>query len=106
MILGIGTDMVEIDRIQSAIEKNPRFLQRVYTMQEIESCQRKSNCWQSFAARFAAKEAVSKAFGTGIGQIGFTEIEIKNMAGGPAAGAAAWRSAGIGQGTKCTVCTY
>ena len=82
MILGIGTDMVEIDRIQSAIEKNPRFLQRVYTMQEIESCQRKSNCWQSFAARFAAKEAVSKAFGTGLGQIGFTEIEIKNMAGG------------------------
>lgn len=82
MILGIGTDMIEIARIQQAIEKNPRFLQRVYTAQEVAYCQRKSNSWQSFAARFAAKEAVGKALGTGLGVVGMTEIEVVNAVGG------------------------
>ena len=74
--------MIEIDRIQHAIEKNPRFLERVYTEQEAVYCQRKSNSWQSFAARFAAKEAVSKALGTGIGPVAMQEIEIVNAANG------------------------
>lgn len=82
MIFGVGTDMVEIHRIQNAIERNPRFLQKVYTEEEIRYCQRKKNPWQSFAARFAAKEAVSKAMGTGIGPVGFTEIEIVNATSG------------------------
>lgn len=82
MIAGIGTDMVEIGRIRKAIEKNPHFMERVYTEQEIQYCQRKANPWQSFAARFAAKEAVGKAFGTGIGPIGLTEIEIANEKNG------------------------
>lgn len=82
MIFGIGTDMVEIRRIQNAIERNPRFLQKVYTEEEIRYCQRKKNQWQSFAARFAAKEAVSKAMGTGIGPIGLREIEIISAASG------------------------
>lgn len=82
MIVGIGTDLVEIPRIQRAIEKNPRFEQRVYTDQEIQYCRRKTNPWQSFAARFAAKEAVSKAFGTGIGPVGLQEIEILNKKNG------------------------
>lgn len=70
--------MVEIARIRQAIEKNPHFMERVYTQQEIAYCQRKANPWQSFAARFAAKEAVSKALGTGIGPVGLAEIEIVN----------------------------
>lgn len=74
--------MVEIARIQNAIEKNPHFMERVYTKEEIAYCQRKKNPWQSFAARFAAKEAVSKAFGTGIGPVGLTEIEIRNKSNG------------------------
>ncbi len=82
MIAGVGTDLVEIDRIRRAIEKNPRFLERVYTQQEIACCRRKANCWQSFAARFAAKEAVSKALGTGIGPVGLQEIEVINAASG------------------------
>ena len=82
MIFGLGTDMVEISRIQKAIEKNPRFLQKVYTEKEIAYCQRKRNPWQSFAARFAAKEAVSKAMGTGLGKIGLTEIEVVNQPSG------------------------
>ena len=76
MIFGVGTDLIEIDRIRQAIEKNPRFLQKVYTEAEIAYCQRKKNPWQSFAARFAAKEAVSKAMGTGLGRIGLHDIEI------------------------------
>ena len=82
MIFGIGTDMVEISRIQKAIEKNPRFLQKVYTEKEIAYCQRKRTPWQSFAARFAAKEAVSKAMGTGLGRIGLTDIEVVNQSSG------------------------
>lgn len=82
MILGVGTDMIEIARIQHAIEKNPRFEQRVYTEREVVYCQRKANPWQSFAARFAAKEAVSKALGTGIGVIGLQEVEIVNATSG------------------------
>lgn len=82
MIFGVGTDMVEIHRIQNAIERNPRFLKKVYTEEEIRYCQRKKNPWQSFAARFAAKEAVSKAMGTGIGPVSFTEIEIVNATSG------------------------
>lgn len=76
MIFGVGTDLIEIDRIRQAIEKNPRFLEKVYTEAEISYCQRKKNPWQSFAARFAAKEAVSKAMGTGLGRIGLHDIEI------------------------------
>lgn len=82
MITGIGTDFIEIVRIQRAIEKNPHFMERVYTANEIAYCRRKKNVWQSFAARFAAKEAVSKAFGTGIGPVGLMEIEILNAENG------------------------
>lgn len=82
MIFGVGTDMVEIARIQRAIEKNARFLQKVYTEEEIRYCQRKKNPWQSYAARFAAKEAVGKAMGTGLGKIGLTDIEVINQPSG------------------------
>ena len=82
MITSIGTDLIEIVRIQRAIEKNPHFMERVYTANEIAYCRRKKNAWQSFAARFAAKEAVSKAFGTGIGPVGLMEIEILNAENG------------------------
>jgi holo-[acyl-carrier protein] synthase len=82
VITGIGTDLIEIVRIQRAIEKNPHFMERVYTANEIAYCQRKKNVWQSFAARFAAKEAVSKALGTGIGPVGLMEIEILNAENG------------------------
>ena len=65
MIRGIGTDIIAVARIQRTIERNPRFVERVYTEAETAYCQAKANPWQSFAVRFAAKEAVMKAFGTG-----------------------------------------
>ena len=83
-VLGIGIDLVEVRRIAAAIEKQGvAFLRRIYTDREREYCEGKVNAAEHFAARFAAKEAVSKAFGTGIGEkIGFLDIEILNQKSG------------------------
>ncbi len=80
--LMLGTDIIEIDRLRSSIENdvNGRFSERVFTPNEIKYCESKNAAkYQSYAARFAGKEAVSKAFGTGIGEHAFfNEIEILN----------------------------
>ena len=79
-MIGSGIDIIAIERVQKSIEKTGRaFLERVYTENEIEYCEsRKVNAMQSFAGRFAAKEAVAKALGTGIGTKGvsFSDMEI------------------------------
>jgi holo-[acyl-carrier protein] synthase len=59
----VGLDIVETERIERLARRNPRFLNRVFTPQEVRYCQTKKNRWQHFAARFAAKEAVWKALG-------------------------------------------
>lgn len=86
MILGIGTDMIEISRIERSIEQfGERFLDRVFTPGEIAYCQqKKKHAGESFAARFAAKEAGAKALGTGISRgITWKEIEVRRKPGGP-----------------------
>ena len=66
MIIGIGTDIVEIDRVAKAI-KGEAFVKRVFTSAEAEYCRsRKAGMAASFAGRFAAKEAIMKALGTGL----------------------------------------
>lgn len=77
MILGLGNDIVEISRIEKAIS-NERFLKRVYTAKEIETVEKKGNRAASYAGRFSAKEAVSKAIGTGVRDFALTDIEILN----------------------------
>ncbi|MEW5957688.1 MAG: holo-ACP synthase [Chloroflexota bacterium] len=70
----IGVDIVEIERLaQSVARFGDRFLQRVYTEQELAYCHGRIT---SLAARWAAKEAVAKALGTGIGEVGWHEIEV------------------------------
>jgi len=64
-IFGIGTDIIEVHRVQKAIESSERFRERVFSAEEIRYCSEKTNPWQSYAARFAAKEALFKALGTG-----------------------------------------
>ncbi|MDY0218317.1 MAG: holo-ACP synthase [Candidatus Cloacimonas acidaminovorans] len=77
MIIGIGCDIIEVERIQNAIEKNSRFCEKLYTASEIEYCSGKANSYQSFAVRFAAKEAVMKALGTGWnGEVNWIDIEV------------------------------
>ena len=84
MILGIGVDIVEVARIEQAIARHgDRFLQRVFIGDEIAYCAKMKSPAPNFAARFAAKEAVSKAFGTGIGaQLGWHEIEVRRKESG------------------------
>jgi holo-[acyl-carrier protein] synthase len=79
MILGTGIDIVKISRIKNLIEKyGERFLKKIYTEAEIEYCQQKINSASSFAARFAAKEAVLKALGTGMRNNSWQDIEVLN----------------------------
>src|SRR5271155_4600042 len=83
MLVGTGIDIVEIHRIAQSIARfGDRFLTRVFTPEEIAYCQRKKNSAESFAARFAAKEAGAKALGTGI-QHGVTwkELEVRRLPG-------------------------
>lgn len=80
MKITCGTDIVEIDRIKKAVAKTPSFLDRIYTLAEQEYCMgKKAGRFSSLAARFAAKEAVAKALGTGMGKnAGPSEIEVLN----------------------------
>lgn len=66
MIIGLGVDIAEVPRVQAAIERRgKRFLDRVFTRNEIEYCERFKNKFERYAGRFAAKEAAMKALGTG-----------------------------------------
>ncbi len=75
-VVAIGTDLVDIDRIRRVIERQPGFVDRVYTDGERDYCQRRRDPAERYAARFAAKEAVLKALGTGLGGADFTDIEV------------------------------
>ena len=75
-ILGIGTDIVEIERIEKSLS-NPRFLQKCFTLQEIEYCKNKGvSASKSFAGYFAAKESVAKALGSGFKGFLPRDIEV------------------------------
>ena len=77
MIVGTGVDIAEVHRIRESIERfGERFLRRIFTEGEITYCQPKANRFESYAARFAAKEAVMKALGTGARSVGWREIEV------------------------------
>ncbi|ADO77769.1 holo-ACP synthase [Halanaerobium praevalens] len=79
MIIGTGVDIVKNNRIKVLIQKyEAHFLEKVYTKAEISYCQAKKDYAASFAARFAAKEAVLKALGTGMRNNSWQEIEILN----------------------------
>ena len=84
MILGIGNDIIDIRRIEKTIDKyGERFLSRVYTEIEREKSERRHNKVASYAKRFAAKEACSKALGTGISQgVSWKDMGVVNNASG------------------------
>lgn len=77
MIFGIGTDLVEIDRIARAVQRNGSFLDRYYTSKELRLIQERGRAARTAAMNFAGKEAVAKALGTGInGDVRLEQIEI------------------------------
>ncbi len=84
MILGIGIDIIEVARIASSFEKfGERFVNRILLPDEIAYCLSHKNPAPFLAARFAAKEAISKAFGTGFGAaLGWQDLEIRRKKSG------------------------
>ena len=84
MLIGTGVDLIEVERIAHSIERyGERFLRRVYTDLEIAYCNRKRVSAESFAARFAAKEAGAKALGTGISRgVTWNEFQVSRNPGG------------------------
>jgi len=77
LIKGSGVDIIEIIRVEKAFRASDRFAVRVFTQDELAYCLgRKKNRWASLAARFAAKEAVAKALGTGFGRVRLKDIVI------------------------------
>ena len=80
MILEIGVDIVEVERIKEICSKwGGKFEERVFTQRELAYCKRKKGCYQSLAARFAAKEALFKALGTGWSlSMCWKDVEIVN----------------------------
>jgi holo-[acyl-carrier protein] synthase len=79
MIAGVGIDMIEVERVAAKISKEAGFRELVFSKKEIEYCETKTNKFEHYAARFAAKEAFFKALGTGwTSGTAFCEIEITN----------------------------
>ena len=84
MVLGIGNDILEIERVREAIaEQGDRFIQKLFTPKEQAYCSKYNDPLPHYAARFSAKEAIVKALGTGFGEkASFHDIEIINNAQG------------------------
>ena len=76
MIFGIGTDIIEIKRIETAIKRNPKFLEKMFTEREIELFKDRNFKNETIAGSFCVKEAVSKGLGTGIRGFAFKDIEV------------------------------
>jgi holo-[acyl-carrier protein] synthase len=79
MIRGTGIDIIEISRIKSSIERDNKFINKIFTLNEIKYCESKTKKAQHYAARFASKEAFFKALGTGWRNgMSWTDIDINN----------------------------
>ncbi len=84
MIVGLGLDIAEVDRIEAAIaRRGPAFLERLYTPREVAYCEKHKNKFERYAGRFAAKEAAMKALGTGWSRgVRWRDIEVSREASG------------------------
>ncbi|MCL2525527.1 MAG: holo-ACP synthase [Coriobacteriia bacterium] len=76
MVVGLGVDIVEIERIRTALERRPRMKQRLFSEDEQWYCEHKARPEVHYALRFAAKEAVLKALGTGFSGMNFHDVEV------------------------------
>ena len=77
MIVGIGNDIIEIERIEKAISKES-FKDKIYTQRELENIKKRGNRAETYAGVFSAKEAISKAIGTGVREFSLINLEILN----------------------------
>ena len=99
-VLGLGVDIVEIDRMKLALERTPRIKERIFSQDERWYCEHKAKPWVHYAMRFAAKEAVLKALGTGFSGMRFCDVEVLREGNGrptpKLSGRAAERAAELG----------
>lgn len=81
MVFGIGTDIIEVERVEEMLARGKEYLETIFTRAESDYCEARARRAQHYAARFAAKEAVLKALGTGWRDgLAFADIEIRNDA--------------------------
>jgi holo-[acyl-carrier protein] synthase len=81
-LIGIGVDLVEVDRMRRTLARTPALVERLFTDAERAYCERRRDPTERFAARFAAKEAVMKALGVGLGAVGWHDIEVARAESG------------------------
>jgi holo-[acyl-carrier protein] synthase len=81
-VIGIGIDLVDIDRFRASLERTPSMRTRLFTAVELEYVAPKADPIPSLAARFAAREAVMKALGVGLGAFGFHDVWVERAASG------------------------
>jgi holo-[acyl-carrier protein] synthase len=82
VIKGLGVDIVEIDRMRRALERHPRMKERIFSAEERAYCDKRNKPEVHYALRFAAKEAVLKALGTGFAGMSFQDVEVVRDTGG------------------------
>jgi holo-[acyl-carrier protein] synthase len=82
VIKGLGVDIVEIDRMRAALKRHPRMKERIFSAEERAYCDKRNKPEVHYALRFAAKEAVLKALGTGFTGMSFQDVEVVRDAGG------------------------
>ena len=85
-MIGIGTDLVDLDRFRDSLARTPGLIPRLFCTAEQDYAERRVDPTERYAARFAAKEAVMKALGVGLGAVDFTDIEVvrDDQTGAPA----------------------
>jgi holo-[acyl-carrier protein] synthase len=98
-VVGVGIDAIEINRVRRALERTPALVDRLFTAREQQHCGATAGRRRSarYAVRFAAKEAVAKALGTGVVGFGFRDIEIVNSRDGAPAVVLAERASTVAQ---------
>jgi holo-[acyl-carrier protein] synthase len=82
MIIGVGIDAVDIDRFRTSLHRTPTMRERLFVAEELDYVAPKADPVPSLAARFAAREAVMKAMGLGLGAFGFHEVWVTRAASG------------------------
>lgn len=81
-VVGLGVDLCDVEKLRAAMTRTPRFRDRVFTAGEQAYCERPRDPGERYAARFAAKEAVLKALGVGLGACALREIEVVRQSSG------------------------
>ena len=81
-VIGVGIDAVDVDRFRRTLARTPRLVDRLFTADERAYASRRTDPTERLAARFAAKEAVMKALGVGIGAFAFSDVEIERASSG------------------------